>query len=198
MTKSQVAPYEYNPAQDLWERERLAPAPTPDRPAERPTSDHDAPRDLPVKSTKIHTKQQEKVLIDRRSIEIALPYAKAGLSTLCWINSILTTMLTTADIQTFVTERPSTPLAWGIGFGLAAVLTLAQIFASGRNRAGYAVALFPDALMTSYQWCQWLLLPLFIKLLPGAWSIAVFVAALAGGLIGIVSARLPERLTFGK
>jgi hypothetical protein len=138
----------------------------------------------------------ERVLIDRKNIDDALPAAKAIASALCWINSGFTTMLTAAGIQTFITDRPSTWVAWLIGFIVALILTFGQVFTSERTRVGYTITLFPDALMTSFQWCQWLLLPLCLKLFP-SWTVAVILAALAGGLIGIVSARLPERLTFG-
>lgn len=139
----------------------------------------------------------ERPLIPRRNIDDTLPWAKGAASLLCWANSAVTTMLTAADIQVFTTRQPATWAAWVVGFMVAGVLTLGQIYTAKRTRAGYAVVLFPDALMTSYQWATIALLPFFLRLL-GAWWLAVLVAALVGGVIGIISARLPERLTFGK
>ncbi len=139
----------------------------------------------------------ERPLIHRHNIDDTLPWAKGAASLLGWINSAATTTLTAADIQVFTTRQPATWAAWVLGFGVAVVLTLGQIYTAKRTRAGYAICLFPDALMTSYQWCSWALLPFFLRLL-GVWWLAVVVAALIGGVIGIVSARLPERLTFGK
>ncbi len=138
----------------------------------------------------------EATLLDPRLIDRTLPAAKATAATLGWINSVATTVLTARDIQTFITDRPATMIALLAGFGFAALLTFGQIYTSGRYRKTYAVFLFPDALMTSIQWSKWLLLPLFLKLIP-IWWVAVITAAIIGGIIGIISARTPERLTFG-
>lgn len=147
-------------------------------------------------SVAIHTPQREQVLIDPRLLDQTLPGAKAIAAALGWINSIATTVLSAADLQHFVTDKQSNWIAIVAGFAVAAFLTFGQIYTSGRNRKAYAVFLFPDALMTSLQWGKWLLLPLFLKLIP-IWWLAVVVAAIIGGVIGIVSARTPERLAFG-
>jgi hypothetical protein len=139
----------------------------------------------------------ERVLIPRHNIDDTLPWAKGAASLLCWVNSGVTTILTTADIQVFTTRQPSTWAAWVGGFAVALVLTGGQVYTAKRTRVGYSLLLFPDALMTSYQWCSWWLLPFFLRLL-GSWPLAALAAAIVGGIIGIVSARLPERLTFGK
>lgn len=139
----------------------------------------------------------ERVLIDPRVIENSLPIAKAVAAGLGWFNSVVTTMFTAADLQIFITSRPPTWVAWAGGFLFAAALTFGQIYSSGRNRTVYAIFLFPDALMTALQWGKWLFLPLFLKLIP-TWWIGVALASIIGGIIGIVSARTPERLTFGK
>ena len=138
----------------------------------------------------------EATLLDPRLIDRTLPAAKAIAAALGWVNSVATTVLTARDVQTFITDRPATTISILAGFAFAALLTFGQIYTSGRYRKTYAVFLFPDALMTSLQWGKWLLLPLFIKLIP-IWWIAIVVASIVGGIIGIISARIPERLTFG-
>ena len=157
-------------------------APQPERPAARrpggPTPAGDA------------------TLLDPRIVDRTLPAAKAIAAALGWINSVATTVLTARDVQSFITDQPPTGIALVAGFGFAALLTFGQIYTSGRYRKTYAMFLFPDALMTSIQWSKWLLLPLFLKLVP-AWWLAVMIAAVIGGIIGIISARTPERLTFG-
>lgn len=143
-----------------------------------------------------YTQPASTVLIDRKSIDKSVPVAKAIASAACWVNSGITTVLTVADIQVFITDRPSNWIAWVSGLTIAVALTFGQIYTSGRHRKGYFFCLFPDACMTAMQWCSFLLLPLCLKLFP-AWVLAVIVAALIGGIIGIVSARLPEQLTIG-
>lgn len=165
-----------------------------------PLPEEQAAQSKPVaqpQSVAIQASQRERVLIDPRTLDDTLPAAKAIAAGMGWLNSVITTMFTTADLQTFITDKPATWIAWAGGFIFAAVLTFGQIYTSGRNRKAYAVFLFPDALMTSVQWGKWLLLPLFLKLIP-LWWLAVMMAAVTGGIIGIVSARTPERLTFGK
>jgi len=143
-------------------------------------------------------KTKERVLIARKNIDDTLPHAKAIASAIGWINSLITTVFTTMQVESYITQAPSTWIAVLAGFGLAALLTFGQIYTSGRNRTAYAIMLFPDALMTSLQWCNWFLLPLWLRLLPTNWTLAVTIAAIIGGIIGIISARLPEHLTFGK
>lgn len=178
--RSKPQQYDFDPTLEP-ERDAVAPAAVVTRPAVAKKS--------PPK---------ERVLIDKKNLDDTLPHAKALAAALGWLNSIVTTMFTAAQIQTFITDHPASWIAWAAGFVAAALITFGQIYTSGRNRVGYAVLLFPDALMTSVQWCQWVLLPLMLKLLPHAWALAVIIAAIIGGIIGIVSARLPERLTFGK
>jgi len=92
------------------------------------------------------------------------------------------------------------PLPWmgaGIGALVAGLLTFAQIYTAGRSTWGYRLCLLPDALTTGFQWCWWILVPIFTVLLPHP-ALAIGLAVAVSIPIGIYSARLPERMVFGK
>lgn len=146
----------------------------------------------------------EQALIERATLDRTLPTAKAVLAALGWGNSAITTMTTGAQIQLLLwhAKHPgvAAPLPWmGIGIGalVAGLLTFAQIYTAGRSTWGYRLCLLPDALTTSFQWCWWILVPIFTVLLPNR-ALAIALAVAVSLPIGIYSAQLPERMVFGK
>jgi hypothetical protein len=146
----------------------------------------------------------ERALIERDTLDRTLPTAKAVLAALGWGNSAITTMTTGAQLQQLMwrANHPDveSPLPWmgaGIGALVAGLLTFAQIYTSGRSAWGYRLCLLPDALTTGFQWCWWILVPIFSVLLPNQ-ALAILLAVVVSIPIGIYSARLPERMVFGK
>ncbi|HEY1015713.1 MAG TPA: hypothetical protein VGE07_23595 [Herpetosiphonaceae bacterium] len=134
-------------------------------------------------------------VVANEQLERWLPAAKLAASVGGWANSLVTTILTCMQIQEFAYGYTSW-LGFIFGVVLAVGLIVGQIFTLKRSRVWYAIFLFPDALMTSVQWCQWILFPVAFKLMP--WLPAAATASVAGGVLGIISARMPEKLTFGK
>jgi hypothetical protein len=72
---------------------------------------------------------------------------------------------------------------------------VAQVFTKDASAGGYLVALFPDVLTTAVQHQRWLV-PVLRVLLGEAAGLLSGLALAA--LIGWYSARLPERLLFGR
>lgn len=151
-----------------------------------------------------HMQDQERALIERDTLDRTLPTAKAVLAALGWGNSAITMMTTGAQIQLLLwrANHPGieSPLPWmGVGIGalVAGLLTFAQIYTAGRSAWGYRLCLLPDALTTGFQWCWWILVPIFSVLLPNR-ALAILLAVAVSVPIGIYSARLPERMVFGK
>ncbi len=142
-------------------------------------------------------------LFDFNRLDDSRPLIKKAACVLGWGNSAITTIATTLGIQHWLygLRDPRGALA---GIALAAILFAGQIYTLRKSRSGYAVFLTPDALMTAWQWCNWILIPLAVKLAGSPdfgsrrWVIAVGSAAIIGGVGGIVSARLPEKLAFGR
>jgi hypothetical protein len=152
----------------------------------------------------------EQTLIPRKTLDDTTPMAKAALAILCWANSIGTSALTGAQIQIAVLRHnhPGMPTGFPvtgviIGSAFQLILTFAQVYTAERSPTGYKVALTPDALMTAFQWGQWLLYPVLIALLslvlPSiiALGIAIAGAIVGSWVVGVWSAKLPERLVFG-
>jgi hypothetical protein len=174
----------------------------------------DEPAAVKVVSRKVSTARTsapaEQTLIPRKTLDDTTPMAKAALAILCWANSIGTSALTGAQIQLAVLRHnhPGMPTGWPaagviIGAAFQLILTFAQVYTAERSPTGYKVALAPDALMTAFQWGQWLLYPVLIALLSlilppiVALGIAVAGAIVGSWVIGVWSAKLPERLVFG-
>lgn len=153
----------------------------------------------------------ERVLIGRESLDRTTPTAKAAAAVLGWANSIGTTVLTGIQIQNAVHRHYNPgvdapfPLA-GIlaGFALQALLTFGQIYTAERSVWGYRLCLAPDAALTAWQWGRWLLYPVFIALLSlvlsPTWAMiaALTVSSVIAWIIGVYSAKLPERMVFGQ
>ncbi|WP_110513212.1 hypothetical protein [Herpetosiphon llansteffanensis] len=135
------------------------------------------------------------VLFDLRRLEPSRKLVKGIACTLGWGNSIVTTVSTLSDFQHWL---------WGIrdyrgilaGLGLALFLFLGQLYTLRRTAWGYGCFLAPDAMITAYKWCEWLFYPIAYKLTSGLPAIAL--AWGAGLILGIVSARWPEYLAFGR
>lgn len=153
----------------------------------------------------------EQVLIKREALDKSTPTAKAVLAVLCWMNSIGTTALTGIQIQRAVHQHysPGTaaPFPWaGIlaGFLFQLLLTFGQIYTAERSAWGYRLCLAPDAALTAWQWGQLALYPVTIALLSlvlpatPALLLALTLSATAAWMIGVYSAKLPERMVFGQ
>ena len=177
------------------------------QPAELSAADLATIRRLLQQSAAIDENEEpstERALIERETLDRTLPTAKAVLAALGWGNSAITTMTTGAQLQLLLwhVNNPGVagPLPWmGVGIGalVAGLLTFAQIYTAGRSRWGYRLCLLPDALTTGFQWCWWILVPIFTVLLPHP-ALAIGLAVAVSIPIGIYSARLPERMVFGK
>lgn len=150
-------------------------------------------------------------LRSRDSLDRLLPYAKAVLAALCWVNSFGASGVTCAQVELAVWHHQYgaalAPLPWRgfvIGLLVQVLLTAVQIWTAERAPRVYLLTLVPDAGMTTYQWWQWLLWPVAIALttlvLPAqqAWWASVAMCLVLGWIIGVYSAKLPEVLVFGQ
>ncbi len=136
----------------------------------------------------------ERGILDRNVIQRARPIAKGILALLLWSNSAVTTILCCQWAEQQIT-RTTTPASWAIGLAITVILTVAQIFTKDADGLWYLVSLVPDVATTAAQHQRWLV-PVLSVLFGGlagmlsGWTIAL--------LLGWFSARLPERLMFGR
>lgn len=149
-----------------------------------------------------------KSILNWGTVNHTLPHAKLAASAVGWINSAATTIISTVQMTEIIylqknTSAVSAPMSMFvlgmlIGLFFFLFLTGGQIYAlAAKNQTAYAAFLIPDVAMTGFQWRQSILLPLAtatlgvsIEILIGTWAIGIG--------IGILSAKLPEWLTFGK
>jgi hypothetical protein len=153
----------------------------------------------------------EQVLIPRETLDKTTPTAKAVLAILCWANSIGTTALTGMQIQNAVHNHyhPGTtapiPIAGIVaGFVLQVILTAGQAYTAERSVWGYRICLAPDAALTAWQWGRFIMYPISIALLSlvlsATWAMvaSLIIASIVSWMVGVYSAKLPERMVFGQ
>jgi len=154
----------------------------------------------------INIKHRRSVL-NWQSVHATMPLAKMLASGVGWLNSAATNVMSSVQMVATIYSvqnpaRPDMPtstflLAVGIGLFLFLFLTCGQIYALGANHhAAYLGFLIPDVAMTAWQWQAAILYPLLlvqfgqrIETTLGAWALGIG--------IGVLSAKLPEWLTFG-
>lgn len=158
---------------------------------------------MSVTSSPLTTEERaERTLLDPRVIERTLPLAKAIGAIVGWANSAVTSVLCALWLEQLVRGSWS-PIGMLSGLLFAFTFTLLQIYTNGRSPGGYLVVLLPDVLTTAAQHQRWT-----VALARALWSLVGSATlgwwlGLGSGwavalLIGWYSARLPERLVFGR
>lgn len=152
--------------------------------------------------------QSRRSVLNWQSVHATMPLAKMIASGIGWFNSAATNVISAVNMTAaiYAYKNPTQPimatstflLAVAIGLFLFAFLTSGQIYALGAQHHGaYLAFLAPDVAMTAWQWHGIILYPLLVVQF-GA-RIETTVAAWVLGIgVGVLSAKLPEWLTFGK
>jgi uncharacterized membrane protein YedE/YeeE len=137
-----------------------------------------------------------KPLLGSKVLDRTRPFFAALLSAAGWSNSWVTTTMAAIWLEQQLTVHGNaTWVSWVVGITIAVTLTLGQIYTLGQSRGGYLFCLLPDVALTAVQHQRWLV-PL-IKFFFG--DIIGFIGGWAGAItIGWFSARLPERIVFGR
>jgi hypothetical protein len=136
----------------------------------------------------------ERILLDPAVVDRSRPLLKAVLAAVGWANSWATTTLSAMWIEQQITGQ-ATWVSMVIGAIVAIVLTVGQVYTLRASGGGYLFCLLPDVGLTAIQHQRWLV-PIF-RLLLGEWG-GLLVGWLLALWIGERSARLPERLVFGR
>lgn len=187
-----------NPAPGQGHIEYQRPEQPPAKPAQQVTG----------YTRKAARKGADRTLLSPEVLETTLPFAKFVMAILAWANSGATMAITCAQAELLIwqyhnkgvlalSEAPAPVNGFVAGLGLALVLTIAQAYTLRYAPRWYPVTLFPDAATTALVWCQWILIPLLSMLIPWLW-VAWAASIVIGYAIGHWSAKLPERLVFGR
>lgn len=147
---------------------------------------------------------QERPLLPRQVLERSLPRVKALAAAAGWGNSLVTGVLTGAQLQQAIWahDHPGVPGPWPLTGVLLGVLlsigcTVGQVFTIDRHTMAYRVFLAPDVATTAWQWWYWMFEPLS-RIVPEdlrRWVVPILL--LIPFMIGVFSAKLPERIVFG-
>lgn len=134
-------------------------------------------------------------ILEPEFLDTMMPWAKALVAAVGWMNSGGTTVAAALWVEQTVWQQ-TTQYGWIVGIALAVLLSAAQVFTKDRSAGGYLAALLPDVAITAWQHYRWWLRTIWVVLLgPVAGVLLAVVCSIA---IGWWSARLPERMMFGK